>query len=258
MQTVLFHSVIFGPIHSRRLGTSLGVNLSPTDGKVCSFDCLYCEAGFNAQGPGTSGLPSRETVRTLLEQKLASMKDAGESLDVITFSGNGEPTLHPDFAGVIEDTVALRDKYFPEVRISVLSNSTRIDRDEVRAALTKVDNNILKLDSAITSTMRLIDRPVSPAFTSEKVIEQLAGFGGECIVQTMILRGSHNGMNVDNTTPEEIAALVDAYKKIRPKEVMLYSIDRKTPEQALVKVDKEELERIAEIIRAEGIKVLVS
>jgi wyosine [tRNA(Phe)-imidazoG37] synthetase (radical SAM superfamily) len=258
MQTVLFHSVIFGPIHSRRLGTSLGVNLSPTDGKVCSFDCLYCEAGFNAQGPGTSGLPSRETVRTLLEQELASMKDAGESLDVITFSGNGEPTLHPDFAGVIEDTVALRDKYFPEVRISVLSNSTRIDRDEVRAALTKVDNNILKLDSAITSTMRLIDRPVSPAFTSEKVIEQLAGFGGECIVQTMILRGSHNGMNVDNTTPEEIAALVDAYKKIRPKEVMLYSIDRKTPEQALVKVDKEELERIAEIIRAEGIKVLVS
>ena len=258
MQTVLFHSVIFGPIHSRRLGTSLGVNLSPTDGKVCSFDCLYCEAGFNAQGPGTSGLPSRETVRTLLEQKLASMKDAGESLDVITFSGNGEPTLHPDFAGVIEDTVALRDKYFLEVRISVLSNSTRIDRDEVRAALTKVDNNILKLDSAITSTMRLIDRPVSPAFTSEKVIEQLAGFGGECIVQTMILRGSHNGMNVDNTTPEEIAALVDAYKKIRPKEVMLYSIDRKTPEQALVKVDKEELERIAEIIRAEGIKVLVS
>ncbi len=230
MQTVLFHSVIFGPIHSRRLGTSLGVNLSPTDGKVCSFDCLYCEAGFNAQGPGTSGLPSRETVRTLLEQKLASMKDAGESLDVITFSGNGEPTLHPDFAGVIEDTVALRDKYFPEVRISVLSNSTRIDRDEVRAALTKVDNNILKLDSAITSTMRLIDRPVSPAFTSEKVIEQLAGFGGECIVQTMILRGSHNGMSVDNTTPEEIAALVDAYKKIRPKEVMLYSIDRKTPE----------------------------
>jgi len=203
-------------------------------------------------------LPSRETVRTLLEQELASMKDAGESLDVITFSGNGEPTLHPDFAGVIEDTVALRDKYFPEVRISVLSNSTRIDRDEVRAALTKVDNNILKLDSAITSTMRLIDRPVSPAFTSEKVIEQLAGFGGECIVQTMILRGSHNGMNVDNTTPEEIAALVDAYKKIRPKEVMLYSIDRKTPEQALVKVDKEELERIAEIIRAEGIKVLVS
>lgn len=258
MQTVLFHSVIFGPIHSRRLGTSLGVNLSPTDGKVCSFDCLYCEAGFNAQGPGTSGLPSRETVRTLLEQKLASMKNAGESLDVITFSGNGEPTQHPDFAGVIEDTVALRDKYFPEVRISVLSNSTRIDRDDVRAALTKVDNNILKLDSAITSTMRLIDRPVSPAFTSEKVIEQLAGFGGECIVQTMILRGSHNGMSVDNTTPEEIAALVDAYKKIRPKEVMLYSIDRKTPEQALVKVDKEELERIAEIIRAEGIKVLVS
>lgn len=258
MQTVLFHSTIFGPIHSRRLGTSLGVNLSPTDGKVCSFDCLYCEAGFNAQGPGTSGLPPRAVVRQMLEQKLSSMKQAGEPLDVITFSGNGEPTLHPDFPGIIDDTIELRDKYFPNVSISVLSNSTRIDRPAVCDALRKVDNNILKLDSAITGTMRLIDRPTSPDFSSEKVIDQLAQFGNQCIVQTMMLRGSHNGQPVDNTTPQEIDALIEAYRRINPKEVMLYSLDRKTPEQALVKVEKPELEQIADKIRAAGIAVQVS
>lgn len=258
MQTVLFHSTIFGPIHSRRLGTSLGVNLSPDDGKICSFDCLYCEAGFNAQGPGTTGFPPRAEVKRLLEEKLSSMKAAGQNLDVITFSGNGEPTLHPDFAGIIDDTIALRDAYFPAVKISVLSNSTRLDDNKVCEALTKVDNNILKLDSAITPTMRVIDRPNSPEFTSEKVIDRIAQFGDKCIVQTMILRGFHNGKPVDNSTPEEVDALIQAYKKIQPAEVMLYSIDRKTPEEALVKVEKDELEKIAERIRKEGIKVMVS
>lgn len=186
------------------------------------------------------------------------MKANGENLDVITFSGNGEPTLHPEFAGIIDDTVALRDKYFPAVKISVLSNSTRLEDAAVCEALKKVDNNILKLDSAITSTMRLIDRPNSPDFTSEKVIDRIARFGNGCIVQTMILRGSHNGIQVDNSTPEEVDALIRAYKKIKPAEVMLYSIDRKTPEEALVKVEKDELERIAGLIRKEGIKVMVS
>lgn len=258
MQTVLFHSTIFGPIHSRRLGTSLGVNLSPDDGKICSFDCLYCEAGFNAQGPGTTGLPPRAAVRELLEKKLSEMNSNGERLDVITFSGNGEPTLHPDFEGVIDDTVALRNKYFPDVKISVLSNSTRLAEKGVCDALRKVDNNILKLDSAITPTMRLIDRPNSPEFTSERVIEQLAGFGKDCIVQTMILRGTHDGQVIDNTTDAEIDALIEAYKNIKPAEVMLYSLDRKTPEQNLVKVEKDELEQIAEKIRSNGIKVQVS
>ena len=258
MQTVLFHSTIFGPIHSRRLGTSLGVNLSPDDGKICSFDCLYCEAGFNAQGPGTTGLPPRAAVRELLEKKLSEMNSNGERLDVITFSGNGEPTLHPDFEGVIDDTVALRNKYFPDVKISVLSNSTRLAEKGVCDALRKVDNNILKLDSAITHTMRLIDRPNSPEFTSERVIEQLAGFGKDCIVQTMILRGTHDGQVIDNTTDAEIDALIEAYKNIKPAEVMLYSLDRKTPEQNLVKVEKDELEQIAEKIRSNGIKVQVS
>lgn len=255
MVTVLFHSTVFGPIHSRRLGVSLGVNLSPNDGKVCSFDCIYCEAGYNAQGTGTTGLPPREAVRQQLEEKLSAMVNAGEHLDVITFSGNGEPTLHPQFAEIIDDTISLRDKYFPDVKISVLSNSTRLDRDNVVNALLKVDNNILKLDSAITSTMRLIDCPVSPSFTSEEVIRQLAQIGDRCIIQTMLLRGYHNGHRIDNTTPEEIDALIAAYKEIKPASVMIYSIDRATPEENLEKVPREELEEIARRISDNGITV---
>ena len=258
MQRVLFHETVFGPIHSRRLGSSLGVNLSPVDGKVCSFDCLYCEAGFNAQGPGTSGLPSRECVREALATKLRTMKDNGENLDVITFSGNGEPTLHPDFSGIVDDTIELRDRYFPKVKISVLSNATRLGIAGVDSALKKVDNNILKLDSAITATMRIIDRPLSPTYTSEDAIERIAAFTPDCIVQTMLLRGEHEGIEIDNTTDEEVDALIKAYVRIAPREVMLYSIDRKTPAEHLHKVSREELEKVAERIREKGINVLVS
>ncbi len=256
---MLFHSTIFGPIHSRRLGVSLGVNLMPDDGKVCSFDCLYCEAGFNAQGAGTTGLPLREQVRTQLEAKLSGMHANGDPLDVITFSGNGEPTLHPDFPHIIEDTLALRDKYYPEAKVSVLTNSTMIFKPEVAEALKKADNNILKLDSAIESTMRLIDRPNSPGFSVEKVVEALRQFEGTGIIQTMILRGSHDGQTIDNTTDEEIEALIDAYKRIKPREIMIYSLDRSTPEERLVKVEKEELQKIGKRIEeATGIPVQVN
>ncbi|MBP2691701.1 MAG: radical SAM protein [Muribaculaceae bacterium] len=259
MQRVLFHQTIFGPIHSRRLGASLGVNLSPTDGKVCSFDCLYCEAGYNAQGPGTSGLPSRETVASQLEEKLRTMSAEGAALDVITFSGNGEPTMHPDFAGIIDDTIALRDKYYPEVKISVLTNSTRLYKDDVAKALRRVDNNIMKLDSANGHTVALLDRPVDKRYRVDDIIEQIAGFGREGIVQTMITRGVHNGIAVDNTTEEEIAGLIAAYKKIMPREVMIYTIDRKTPEQSLQRVSLDELKSIADrITRETGLTVQVS
>lgn len=258
MQTVLFTSTIFGPIHSRRLGTSLGVNLMPDDGKVCSFDCLYCEAGFNAQGRGTTGLPSREKVRQLLHDKLADMKQKGEPLDVITFSGNGEPTLHPEFDGIVDDTVALRNQFFPEVKISVLSNATRIGNPSVVEALKKVDNNILKLDSALDPTVKIIDRPTSPAYSVANVVANMKKFNGRCIVQTMFLRGEHEGKTIDNTTPDEVAALIELYKQINPQEVMIYSIDRKTPAEHLRKVSKEELEKIAEEIRKHNIKVQVA
>lgn len=260
MQTVLFHNTIFGPIHSRRLGTSLGINLMPNDGKICSFDCLYCEAGYNAQGPGTTGLPSAEDVSRLLEAKLADMRAKGEGLDVITFSGNGEPTVHPDFPAIIAEVARLRDKYFPEAKVSVLTNSTMINRPAVAEALRKyADNNILKLDSAVESTMRALDRPASPAFTVDRVVRDLEQFAGTGIIQTMLTRGEHDGQPIDNTTDAEISALIEAYRRIRPREVMVYSIDRQTPEQSLQRVPREELQAVADrITAATGIPVQVA
>lgn len=258
MQTVLFHDTIFGPIHSRRLGISLGVNLMPNDGKICSFDCVYCEAGYNAQGQGTTGVPSRDQVRKQLRKKLAAMHEAGEALDVITFSGNGEPTLHPQFKQIVHDVINLRNHYFPEAKVSVLSNSTMAGKPSVIEALKMVDNNILKLDSAIAHTLRLINQPKSDNVQPDGVITDLKAFGGKCIVQTMMLRGEHNGKHIDNTTDAEIDALIAAYLEIKPREVMLYSIDRKTPEENLEKVNADELQRIADRMRAAGITVQVN
>lgn len=255
MQRVLFHDTIFGPIHSRRLGASLGVNLSPRDGKICSFDCLYCEAGFNAQGTGTTGLPRREEVRTLLRLKLETMRADNAPLNVITFSGNGEPTLHPEFEGIVNDVIDLRNEFYPEVKISVLTNSTRLDNPAVCRALNRVDNNILKLDSGIEETMRRLDRPTSKSFSVNGVIEQLKQFSGTGIIQTMILRGD----GIDNTTDAEISALIEAYRLIRPRQVMLYSIDRKTPDELLRAVAPDELRAIAaRIASATSLAVTVS
>lgn len=258
MQTVLFHNTVFGPIHSRRLGISLGINLLPNDGKICSFDCVYCEAGFNAQGKGKDGIPSRNTVKKQLKNKLEAMKAQGEGLDVITFSGNGEPTLHPEFKKIIEDVKRLRDLYYPEAKVSVLSNSTMITKPQVIEALKMVDNNILKLDSAITATMSAMNQPLNRNFIPDGVIEDLMQFSGQCIIQTMFLRGDYNGHHFDNTTNEEIEALIDAYKHIKPREVMVYSIDRQTPAENLEKISKEELEKIGARIQAAGIPVQVN
>lgn len=258
MQTVLFHETVFGPIHSRRLGISLGINLMPNDGKICSFDCVYCEAGYNAQGQGTTGVPTRNDVHHRLNAKLSAMHAAGEKLDVITFSGNGEPTLHPNFKEIVHDVLLLRNKFYPEAKVSVLSNSTMVGHKNVADALRTVDNNILKLDSAINSTLRLINQPKSVNVQAEGIINDLKQFSGSCIVQTMMLRGEHNGQHIDNTTDTEVEALIAAYLEIRPREVMLYSIDRKTPEENLQKVSREELEAIARRIEAAGIAVQVN
>ena len=237
----------------------MGINLSPNDGKVCSFDCLYCEAGYNSQGKGTTGFPSREKVKDLLREKLEAMKNRGENLDVITFSGNGEPTLHPEFPEILDDVLALRDEFFPSAKVSVLTNSTRIFTPKVAEALKKADNNILTLDSAVEDTMQTIDCPSSPSFTVEKVVDSLRQFKGTGIIQTMLLRGEHEGKKIDNTTPAEITALIEAYKKIGPREIMIYSLDRSTPEEKLVKVSRPELEEIGHRIEKEtGIPVIVA
>jgi wyosine [tRNA(Phe)-imidazoG37] synthetase (radical SAM superfamily) len=258
MQTVLFHSTVFGPIHSRRLGVSLGINLMPDDGKICSFDCVYCEAGYDSQGQGTAGVSTKEEVKQLLEHKLRTMKSADEHLDVITFSGNGEPTLHPQFREIVHDVLHLRNKYFPEVKVTVLSNSSMLGKSTVVDALKDVDLNILKLDSAIPSTFRLINQPVNESYQPEGVVDRMKQFEGKLIIQTMMLRGEHDGQHFDNTTDEEVDALIAAYKEVNPQEVMIYSIDRPTPEKNIEKITKEELEKIGKRISDAGIKVQVN
>lgn len=259
MQRVLFHQTIFGPIHSRRLGISLGINLMPNDGKICSFDCVYCEAGYNAQGQGTTGVPTRSQVKTQLKLKLEQMCQAGEPLDVITFSGNGEPTLHPDFHHIVHDTIILRDRYFPQAKVSVLSNSTMLHLPKVVEALRSVDNNILKLDSAISSTLRLVNQPTSRRIQPEGLIQDLKQFTGQCVVQTIMLRGTHNGEPFDNTTDAELDALADAYRQIQPREVMVYGVDRATPEQDVHRIPPEELMAIGKRLeRDSGIPVKVN
>ena len=251
---MLFDSIVYGPIRSRRLGVSLGVNLMPTDAKLCSFDCVYCECGWN-QPVLHPQLPTRQQVREALNSQLSTVNS---QLDVITFSGNGEPTMHPDFLGIIQDTCALRDQYCPNAKVSVLSNSTQLGRVEVVQALKLCDNRILKLDSAIDATMRLIDKPVNPHLTVAQVMEWLQQFDGDFTLQTCFLRGDYHGQVIDNTTPEELAAWYQAVDILHPKQVMIYVIDRATPLKTLEKIPAQKMEQIAVPLREKGIDVIVS
>ena len=255
--TALYDNIIFGPVRSRRLGISLGVNLLSVESKLCSFDCIYCECGWNADHPGKRRFNAREDVRAMLDDTLKRMVKEGTPPDVITFAGNGEPTLHPDFENVIADTIALRDKHCPAAKVSVLSNATQLHREDVCRALRRVDNNILKLDSAFDATVQLMNKPQG-AYSVAKLVEQLKSFDGELIVQTMFLRGEYLGQCVDNTTEEEVSAWLKLIAEIRPKQVMVYSLDRDTPCQTLEKVDKEELRAIAARVEALGIAVSVA
>lgn len=256
--TALYNDIIFGPVHSRRLGLSLGVNLLPTSSKLCSFDCIYCECGWNAEHRGGARFNDRAEVRRLLEQTLRRMVADGTPPDVITFAGNGEPTMHPDFEGVIDDTLALRDAICPAAKVSVLSNATRIGREEVRRALLRVDNNILKLDSAFDATARLINNPQSPVYSVRRVVDQMKGFDGHLTVQTMFLRGEFDRQRVDNTTEEEVAAWLRLISEIGPRQVMVYSLDRDTPCRTLEKVPREELQAIAARVETLGIPCSVA
>ena len=242
---------------SRRLGISLGVNLLPLHSKLCNFDCIYCECGWNDEHPGKRRFNAREDVYNLLDATLARMVAEGTPPDVITFAGNGEPTLHPDFENIIDDTIALRDKHCPEAKVSVLSNATQIHREDVCRALRRVDNNILKLDSAFDATVQLMNKPQG-SYTVARQVEMMKKFEGELIVQTMFLRGEYLGQKVDNTTPEEVEAWLKLIAEIKPKQVMVYSLDRDTPCQTITKVEKEELRKIADRVEALGIAVSVA
>lgn len=254
---IVFPSPIFGPIHSRRLGVSLGINLMPADGKLCTFDCVYCECGFNADHRPRLPRPTREEVKAALERQLQKMQAEGPHPDVLTFAGNGEPTAHPDFPGIIDDTIALRDKYFPDAKVSVLSNSTMAVRPKVHEALMKVDNNILKLDTVSLDYIQRVDQPVGH-FDLERIVEALRSFKGHAIVQSLFMKGTSRGQSVDNTGDEYVLPWLEAVKSIAPSAVMVYTIDRETPDPDLLKATPEELDRIADLVRAAGIEVEVA
>lgn len=255
MSTVIYPAPIFGPVHSRRLGISLGINLMPADGKVCTFDCIYCECGFNKDFRPTLPRPTREETASALEKKLKEMQAEGMRPDVLTFAGNGEPTAHPQFAGIISDTIRLRNQYCPEAKVSVLSNATMLHRKDVHDALMLVDNNIQKLDTVDKTFIQSIDRPTGRYNVSE-VIDNLKRFNGHVIIQTMFLKRSTTIDNlpaIDNTTDEFVNPWLQAVKEIQPQQVMIYTIDRETPDPTLAKATKEELDRICDRVLALGI-----
>ena len=251
---MLFHNIIYGPLHSRRLGTSLGVEIMPLEHKLCTFDCVYCECGWNTPVAHPQ-LPTREQVKAALEETLSTINS---QLSTITYSGNGEPTLHPDFLNIIRDTCELRDRYCPDAKVSVLSNSTQLGRPDVVEALRLCDNRILKLDAGTDEMMRRIDRPVNAQLTVEQLIRWLEPFDGDFTLQTCFLRGEHDGMVIDNTTPDELDAWYRAVDRMRPKQVMIYVIDRKTPEEHLEKITREQMESIAAPLLAKGFNVHIS
>ena len=248
MSTIIYPSPIFGPVHSRRLGISLGINLLPADGKVCSFDCIYCECGLNRDHRPTLPLPTPAEVSTKLETKLQEMVAEGQLPDVLTFAGNGEPTCHPHFAEIIDDVIRLRDQYCPEAKVSVLSNSTMIHRQSVHDALMRVDNNILKLDTVDPIYINKVDRP-NGDYDVHAVIDRMKAFNGHVIIQTMFMKGIH----VDNTGEEYVEPWLEAVKAIKPQQVMIYTIDRETPTQGLEKASHEQLDAIRDRVIAAGI-----
>jgi len=257
MSTIIFPSPVFGPIHSRRLGISLGINLLPEGGKLCNFDCIYCECGFNKDHRPHQPLPTVEQVSVALEQKLQEMQAEGIKPDVLTFAGNGEPTVNPHFPAVVDEVRRFRGIYAPSARISVLSNSTMIMRDDVYEALLKVDNAIMKLDTADTDYIRRVNRPRGN-YDLEAIISRLQEMGDRCIIQTMFMGGEYEGKSVDNTGEEYVAPWLEAVKKIAPSQVMIYTLDRETPAHALKKTAPEKLDEIAEKVRQLGIKCSAS
>ena len=258
MATFLFDEIIFGPVQSRRLGVSLGINLLPTDSKLCSFDCIYCECGWNPDPRKVKAkLPSRERVAEELEKKLYEMAVEGKLPDVITFAGNGEPTLHPDFKNIVNDVIELRNEYFEDSKIAVLTNSTTLDESDIVTALKKVDYRLIKLDSAIQESLELINRP-DHNYDLKKLKKQLKVFNNKFIIQTMFLKGEFEGNFVDNTTEKEIKAYLEFLKEVNPRMVMIYTIDRQTPYDNLQKTSPEGLNGIAKKINDLGFEVDVS
>ena len=257
MATFLFDDIIFGPVKSRRLGASLGINLLPANGKFCNFNCIYCECGWSSGSDLKIRLPSREDIRNRLQERLLQIRDDKTPLDRITFAGNGEPTIHPDFPGIIADTIAIRNRIVPGVKIAVLSNASNLDNPVIFDALGSIEMNILKLDSANDQTVRLMNQPPS-GYRVDRVIEGMMRYNGRFILQTLFVNGMFGGILVDNTQEEEVNNWVEVVKTVKPQMVMIYSIDRDTAAMTLKKIEPDILDSIAGKVRKLGIPVQVS
>lgn len=249
---MLREETVFGPIHSRRLGSSLGINLLPTKGKLCNFDCIYCECGWNADGSADRRLPSAAQVRSLLEEKLRQCAADGTGIDSITFSGDGEPTLNPDFPQIVRDTVELRDRFFPSAVVSVLTNATRICRPEVAGALHLVDNAILKLDAPTDALAAVINQPHGE-YHVESIVRDMELFGHDFVLQTMFLRAP----DFDSSSPEVLGPWMDIVRRLRPREVMVYTLDRPAPAEGLQKFTAAEMQALVQPLIDEGIKIQI-
>jgi len=258
MAVFLFDKIIFGPVKSRRLGVSLGINLLPLEYKYCNFDCIYCECGRTYKDKFTGKrFHDRKEVKEKLEEVLKKMKQNNNPPDVITFAGNGEPTTHPKFKQIINDTIEIRNKYFPNTRIAVLSNATLLHKKSIFEALNKVDDNILKLDSAFNETIKVLNNPPIN-FSIEKLVKNLKTFNGNLTIQTMFIAGTYKGKSIENTNDKEISAWLELLKKINPKKVMIYTIDRDTPSKGLLKVSPEKLNQISTKVKNIGFEVSIS
>lgn len=257
MAGFLFDNIVFGPVYSRRFGVSLGINLLPNNSKYCNFNCIYCECGWTEIKKGEKIiLPNREELKNRLTDKLKSLKGTVNEPNTITFAGNGEPTIHPDFSGIIDETIKIRDKFARQAKICVLSNASTLHKPRVIEGLKKVELNIQKLDCGTEKTFKLINQAAA-VISFEKIVESLLTFEGKLIIQTLFFRGKYNGNHIDNTAPEEIDAWLKIVKKINPEYVMIYSIDRGTPAQDLQKISELELQEIANQIGKEGIRTKV-
>lgn len=247
-----FDEIVFGPIRSRRLGSSLGVNLLPSKGKLCNFDCVYCECGWNKDGKSDGRFPELKDIEAALEEKMSRAAAEGVPVDSITFSGNGEPTIHPAFAQVIDVTLRLRDRYFPQAKVSVLSNATMIGRKDVADALMRVDNPILKIDASSDELVRKINKPAG-SYRLAEVVENLRKFEGRFVLQTMFLRSEE----FDTASPEALAAWMDIVRELKPREVMVYTIDRETPDKSLGKYTVDEMKAFVQPLVDEGFEIQI-
>ncbi len=244
--------IVFGPIHSRRLGSSLGINVLPEHGKLCNFDCIYCECGWNRDGRGDTHLPVAGDLRAALEARLSACSRDGIGIDSITFSGDGEPTLNPDFPEMVDITLELRDRFFPEAKVSVLSNATMVHKDAVFEALRKVDNPILKIDAPTTALARVINRPAG-GYRVERIVEALKRFEGDFVLQTMFLKCD----GFDSSSPEFLQGWMDIVRTLRPREVMVYTIDRETPQKGLIRFSPDEMRRLVQPLIDEGVQIQI-